>query len=170
MAYQQPTAFFSKPTELSSEDFLNGVRTQDAAETFRRKRALADAFSASITTKPVIADSDIYDANGNRTQTKGDILARPGDVDQQKFFEHSAKAGLGFDEAKAVYDHYDMQKKAALSALNTGLSEEEFKKELQTIEQTLMQARDRIKTGNFIKQDVQQAQPSTVGRFKIEVE
>ena len=120
MAYQQPTAFFSKPTELSSEDFLNGVKTQDAAETFRRKRALADAFSASITTKPVIADSDIYDANGNRTQTKGDILARPGDVDQQKFFEHSAKAGLGFDEAAAVYNHYDMQKKAALSALKTG--------------------------------------------------
>jgi hypothetical protein len=59
---------------------------------------------------------------------------------------------------------------AALSALNAGLSEEEFKKELQTIEQTLMQARERIKTGNFIKQDAQQAQPASVGRFKIEVE
>lgn len=120
MAYQQPTAFFTKPTELTSEDFLNGVRTQDAAETYRRKRALADAFSKSITTKPVIADEDKVDASGNIIQRKGDIIARPGDVDQQKFFEHSAKAGLGFDEAAAVYNHYDMQKKAALSALKTG--------------------------------------------------
>lgn len=121
MAYQQPTAFFSKPTELTSEDFLNGVRTQDAAETYRRKRALADAFSKSITTKPVIADEDKVDASGTIIQRKGDIIARPGDVDQQKFFEHSAKAGLGFDEAAAVYNHYDMQKKAALSALKTGI-------------------------------------------------
>ncbi len=120
MAYQQPTVFFSKPTELTNEDYLNGIRTQDAAETYRRKRALADAFSKSITTKPVIADEDKVDAYGNTIQRKGDIIARPGDVDQQKFFEHSAKAGLGFDEAKAVYDHYDMQKKAALSALKTG--------------------------------------------------
>lgn len=120
MAYQQPTAFFSKPTELTTEDYLNGIRTQDAAETYRRKRALADAFSKSITTKPVIADADKVDASGNIIQRKGDIIARPGDVDQQKFFEHSAKAGLGFDEAAAVYNHYDLQKKAALSALKTG--------------------------------------------------
>ena len=63
---------------------------------------------------------------------------------------------------------------AALSALNVGMSEEEFKREMKVIEDTLMQARERIRSGNLIKpeqQAVQQpAQTSTIGRFKIEVE
>jgi len=60
---------------------------------------------------------------------------------------------------------------AALSALRTGMSEEEFKREMGVIQNTLMQARDRIKTGNLLKPEQQQTQqPSSVGRFKIEVE
>lgn len=60
---------------------------------------------------------------------------------------------------------------AALSALRTGMSEEEFKREMGVIQNTLMQARDRIKSGNLLKPEQQQTQqPSSVGRFKIEVE
>lgn len=59
---------------------------------------------------------------------------------------------------------------AALSALSTGLSEEEFKSEMNVIRETLLQARDRIKTGNFVNPEQQTQQPSSVGRFKIEVE
>jgi len=64
---------------------------------------------------------DKYDSNGNKVQSKGQILTSPGDVDQQKFFKHVSDAGLGFDEAKAVYDHYQMQKDSALHALKTGM-------------------------------------------------
>lgn len=60
---------------------------------------------------------------------------------------------------------------AALSALNTGLSEEEFRKEMKVISETLMQARDRLKTGNTLPPEQQSAPAaSSVGRFKIEVE
>lgn len=60
---------------------------------------------------------------------------------------------------------------AALSALRTGMSEEEFKREMGVIQNTLMQARDRIKTGNLLKPEQQPAQqPASVGRFKIEVQ
>lgn len=60
---------------------------------------------------------------------------------------------------------------AALSALATGLSEEEFKSEMNVIRETLMQARDRIRTGSLLKPEQQtQKAPSSVGRFKIEVE
>jgi len=60
---------------------------------------------------------------------------------------------------------------AALSALNVGMSEEEFKREMKVIEDTLMQARERIRSGNLIKpEQPAQTQTSTIGRFKIEVE
>lgn len=59
---------------------------------------------------------------------------------------------------------------AALSALSAGLSEEEFKSEMQVIKETLMQARDRIRTGNLVKPEQQSQPASNVGRFKIEVE
>lgn len=59
---------------------------------------------------------------------------------------------------------------AALSALNTGLSEEEFRKEMKVIRETLMQARDRIKTGNMVAPEQQAPAASSVGRFKIEVQ
>lgn len=107
--------------EIGSEDIKNGIEAQAASETLRRKKALADAFSKSIVTEPVVADSDKYDSNGNKVQSKGQILTSPGDVDQQKFFKHVSDAGLGFDEAKAVYDHYQMQKDSALHALKTGM-------------------------------------------------
>lgn len=60
---------------------------------------------------------------------------------------------------------------AALSALSTGLSEEEFRSEMKVISETLMQARDRLKSGDLLtpEQQSQQALP-TVGRFKIEVQ
>lgn len=58
---------------------------------------------------------------------------------------------------------------AALSALNTGLSEDEFKAEMETIRQALTKARERLRTGEKApKAEVRQ--PSNVGRFKIEVE
>lgn len=60
---------------------------------------------------------------------------------------------------------------AALSALNTGLGEEEFRKEMKVIRETLMQARDRLKTGNMLAPEQKEATAaSTVGRFKIEVQ
>jgi hypothetical protein len=58
---------------------------------------------------------------------------------------------------------------AALSALNTGLSEEEFKAEMETIRQTLTKARERLRTGEKAAEPAA-AKPSSVGRFKIEVE
>jgi len=108
MAYQAPSIWYRDQKGLGSEDWKTGIETQDKTETLRRKNALADAFSKSIVTE-IQKDSD------------GKIVARPGDVDQQAFFKHSAASGLGFDEAKAVYDHYDMQKKASLNALKMGL-------------------------------------------------
>jgi hypothetical protein len=59
---------------------------------------------------------------------------------------------------------------AALSALNTGLSEEEFRAEMKVIRETLMQARDRLKTGNTLPPEQAAPAASTVGRFKIEVQ
>ena len=59
---------------------------------------------------------------------------------------------------------------AALSALNTGLSEDEFRKEMSVIKETLMQARDRLKTGNMVAPEAETKAPSSVGRFKIEVQ
>lgn len=107
MAYQAPSIWYRDQKGLGSEDWKTGIETQDKTETLRRKNALADAFSKSIVTE-IQKDAD------------GNIVARPGDVDQQAFFKHSAASGLGFDEAKAVYDHYDMQKKASLNALKMG--------------------------------------------------
>lgn len=107
MAYQAPSIWYRDQKGLGSEDWKTGIETQDKTETLRRKNALADAFSKSIVTE-IQKDAD------------GKIVARPGDVDQQAFFKHSAASGLGFDEAKAVYDHYDMQKKASLNALKMG--------------------------------------------------
>jgi hypothetical protein len=57
-----------------------------------------------------------------------------------------------------------------LSALNTGLSEEEFRAEMKVIRETLMQARDRLKTGNTLPPEQAAPAASTVGRFKIEVQ
>ena len=59
---------------------------------------------------------------------------------------------------------------AALSALNTGLSEDEFRREMGVIKETLMQARDRLKTGNMVAPEAETKSPSSVGRFKIEVQ
>jgi hypothetical protein len=63
---------------------------------------------------------------------------------------------------------------ASMSALHVGMSEEEFQRELNAIEEVLKQGRERIKTGSLLKADqqTQQATPasSTVGRFKIEVQ
>lgn len=60
---------------------------------------------------------------------------------------------------------------ASMSALHVGMSEEEFQRELDSIENVLKQGRERIRTGNLLKPEQQQTQqPSSVGRFKIEVE
>lgn len=107
MEYKAPSIWYRDQKGLGSEDWKTGIETQDKTETLRRKNALADAFSKSIVTE-IQKDAD------------GNIVARPGDVDQQAFFKHSAASGLGFDEAKAVYDHYDMQKKATLNAWKMG--------------------------------------------------
>jgi hypothetical protein len=58
---------------------------------------------------------------------------------------------------------------AALSALNTGLSEEEFKAEMETIKQTLTKARERLRTGEKATEPTAE-KASSIGRFKIEVE
>jgi len=64
---------------------------------------------------------------------------------------------------------------ASLSALDTGMSKEEFKRELKVIEGTLMKARERIGSGNLLTpeqvNDEQQTsqQQSNIGRFKVKV-